>query len=122
MTATDVIARQNRAVRRLRRLFKIERAGGFDRRPPATVRRLVERRAVLIDDLLNLDRMRRSVVSRDSEELEQAIAELGREVRQSLHTARIRLGRLSGDLRMRCGPGLTTGIRDRPNGRLLGEI
>jgi len=120
-TGTDMIAREARAARRLGRLFKIERAGGFDRRPTATVCHLLERRGALVAELLLLDGMRRSLPSPHSTELEQALLELESEVRQSLHHSQSRMERLWTDLRLRRGAGPPTGIRDSAAGRLLGR-
>jgi|SRR5208282_4079553 len=120
-TGTDVIAREARAARRLGCLFKIERAGGFDRRPAAMARRLLDRRGALVTELLLLDGMRRSLHSPDSVELDQALRELASEVRQSLHHSERPMERLGTDLRLRYGAGLPTGIRDSADGRLLGR-
>ncbi len=120
-TGTDMIFQEARAARRLGRLFKIERAGGFDRRPAATVRRLLERRGALVTELVLLDGKRRSRRSPYSTELEQALRELASEVRQSLHHSESRMERLWTDLRLRRNAGPPTGIRDSAVGRLLGR-
>jgi hypothetical protein len=120
-TGTDTIVRVSRAARRLGRLFKIERAGGFDRRPLATVRRLIERRGTLVEELLLLGGMRSRLAAPRSAELEQALGELAREVNQSLHPAERKVDHLGGDLRLRSREGLPTGIRNGASGRLLGE-
>jgi hypothetical protein len=117
----DVIAYEARAARRLGRLFKIERAGGFDRRPAATVRRLVERRGAIIAELFRLERMRRSLPPARLAELDQALRELASEVGRSLHHSKTRIERLGADLRLRGGGGPPTGLRDRAPGRLLGQ-
>jgi hypothetical protein len=118
---TDMEVRESRAARRLGRLFKIERTGGFDRRPVATVRRLIERRGALVKELLLLDGMRRSDASPRSAELERVLRELAREVTQSLCHSQVRLDRLGTDLRLRRCEGVSTGVRDGANGRLLGR-
>ncbi len=118
---TDMTIRESRAARRLGRLFKIERAGGFDRRPVATVRRLIERRGALVTELLLLDGTRRSHASPRSAELEQVLGELAREVNQSLHDSETRVERLGTDLRLRRSDGVSTGVRDGASGHLLGR-
>lgn len=123
MTGTDneTMLRQSRAAWRLIRLFKIERDGGFARRPPSTVRRLVERRGGLVEELLRLDAVRRALACPRSAELDQALGELGREVDRAMNVAREMVEQLGGDLRMRQGGGAATGIRDGAKGRLLGK-
>src|SRR5713101_415810 len=118
---TDMTIRESRAARRLGRLFKIERAGGFDRRPVATVRRLIERRGALVTELLLLDGIRRSHASPRSAELEQVLGELAREVNLSLHHSETRVERLGTDLRLRRSEGVSTGVRGSASGRLLGR-
>jgi hypothetical protein len=105
----------------LGRLFKIESAGGYGRRPVAMVRRLIERRGALVKELLLLDGVRRSLPSAGSAELDQALGGLARQVHGSLHLAEARLERLGRDLRIRRGEGLPTVIRDSAIGHLLGR-
>jgi hypothetical protein len=107
--------------RRLGRLFKIERAGGFDRRLGATVRRLIERRGTLVSELLLIDGTRRALNPPRSAELEQALAELAREVNGLLHHSQTQVERLHTDLRLRRGEGMPTGVRDGAGGLLLGR-
>jgi hypothetical protein len=118
---TEIIVRESRAARRLGRLFKIERAGGFDRRPVATVERLIERRGILVSELLLIDGMRRALNSPRSAELEQALAELAREVSGSLHGSQTQVERLNAELHLRRGKGMPTGVRDGASGLLLGR-
>jgi hypothetical protein len=118
---TEIIVRESRAARRLGRLFKIERAGGFNRRPVATVQRLVERRGILVSELLVIDGKRRALNSPRSAELEQALAELAREVSGSLHGSQTQVERLHAELRFRRGKGMPTGVRDGASGLLLGR-
>jgi hypothetical protein len=120
-STAEMIVRESRAARRLGRLFKIERAGGFDRRPVATVRRLIERRGTLVSELLVIDGMRRALNPPHSAELEQALAELAREVNGSLHHSQTQVERLHTDLRLRRGEGMPTGVRDGASGLLLGR-
>jgi hypothetical protein len=117
----EMIVRESRTARRLGRLFKIERAGGFDRRSRATVQRLIERRGALVNELLRLDGMRRSRNAPSSPELEQALAKLASEVDGSLHHSQARVEQLLTDLRLRRGQGEPTGVRDRASGLLLGR-
>ena len=119
-TATDTILREVRIAGRLSRLFKIERCGGFARRPVGTVQRLLERRSTLVEQLLLLDSARRTFASPVSVELGYALRELARELHRSLPSAENRLYRLGRDLRSQQGHGLTTGIRNCATGRLLG--
>jgi hypothetical protein len=115
------IIREKCLAQRLARLFKIERDGGFDRRSVETVQRLIKRRDAIVEELLSLDGMRRSLGLLHSAELEQALQQLAREVNFSSCFAEMKLDRLGRDLRARSGEGLPTGIRDSANGRLLGK-
>ena len=112
---------ESRAARRLRRLFRIEHTGGFERRPFGIRRQLIERRAALVEELVALDSMRRSHSEPRSAELDQALAELTGEVSGVLDLARTRVERITADLRIRHGEGLSTGIRDTGVGQLLGK-
>jgi hypothetical protein len=119
--AVDTIVRKKRIAHRLRRLFKIERVGGFNRLPVATVHRLIARRSALVEELILFDDGRRSAASSHSAEFEGAIVDLAREVELSLTLAQMRVERLGRDLRLRRGETLLTGIRDGAYGRLLGK-
>jgi hypothetical protein len=118
---TVTMGRESRAARRLGRLFRIERAGGFDRRPAAVVQRLIERRGSLVEELLLLDAMCRSLDLPRSVELEQALEDLASEVGRSLCHSQTRVERLYTDLRLRHGAGFSTGVRDGAGGLLLGR-
>ena len=120
-TKSDLHLRESRTARRLGRLFKIECGGGFDRLPLVTIWRIIERRDAVIRELLKLDDLRRSLAPSRSAELDQAIRELARNVTQASNCARSRAEKIDGDLRARRGEGITTGIRGRPEGQLLGR-
>ena len=119
--AQDCITVERRAARRLGRLFRVERGGGFERRPIATVERLVSRRGTLIEELLRLDRARRTERRPLSAALRQAMAELKSEIEQSLAVAEARCEGLRTELRLLNGEGLPTGVRDNRSGRLIGR-
>ena len=117
-----MVLRESHAARRLARLFKIERDGGFDRWPIATAQRLIERRGALMKELLIMDGMRRSLVAPRSAELDRALAELAGVVNRALSLARTRVDQIEKDLCVRRGESLPTGIRDSGgNGHLLGK-
>jgi hypothetical protein len=118
----DIIRRESRAARRLGRLLRVEAAGGFRRRPTDIVRRLIERRDMIIEQLLQLDVMRRSLGSPRTAALEEALEELAHNVNTALQFAHERMEQISGDLRMRHGEGLRTGISNAVVGQLLGSI
>jgi len=118
----DALLQESRAARRLGRLFRIERVGGFDRRPAATVRRLIERRGALLEELMQFENRRRSLAVPRNAELDRAVAELASELSQALNFAQSRVDRIGLDLRIRQGEGLGTGIRNNANGRMLGKI
>ena len=118
---TVLIRRECRAVRRLVRLFRIERRGGFARWPAATVSRLVERRGALVDDLLRLDARRQSLAPWVTADLGVAMGALAREVRLGEQRCLERLAELGAELTRRREPGATTGLRDGAGGQLLGS-
>jgi hypothetical protein len=101
-----------RTARRLARLFRIERRGGFDRRPAAIIGRLIERRGALVAALVATDLRRRAVAVRPTAGLDQAIAALSGEVRRALPCAQRRLEQIGKDLRLSRGEGWSTGILD----------
>jgi hypothetical protein len=112
---------ESRTARRLNRLFRIENADAFARRPVGTHRRLIERRAVLVEQLLVLDDARRSLCEPRSPELDRALMELTRAVTQALAPARARVKRIEEDLRVRQSRTASTGLRDIGIGRMLGR-
>jgi len=119
--AGELALRESRAAGRLGRLFRIERAGRFARRPVEIVWRLIGRRARLVDELMRLDAARRLLAAPIPAELDAAIGELAREVDQSRALCVARVGTLGGELERRRGAGTATGLRDRGDGRLLGS-
>jgi len=122
VSGSDPTMRESRAVRRLGRLFKIERAGGFARRPAETVWRLIARRSMLMTELSRLERQRRAASAPSSPELEAALAELAREVDLSRQYGLMLVEELGAELRARRGNGVATGLRDHsPGSRLLGR-
>jgi hypothetical protein len=113
--------RESHAALRLARLFRIERSGGFDRRPVMVASRLIERRGVLIAALVAIDCERRRA-AQTSPALDQAMAELAREAALSREHVAMRLQQIGKDLRLSRGEGLPSGIRNRIGGRSLGKI
>jgi uncharacterized protein YhdP len=76
---------------------------------------------MLVSELLLIDGLRRTLNPPRSAELEQALAELAREVNRSLHHSQNQVARLHTDLRLRRGEGMPTGVRDGVGGLLLGR-
>ena len=107
-----------RTARRLSRLFRIERAGGFDRRPAATVRRVIERREALIEELIAFQ-LRHS--NAPSPALLRALAELADEVGRSRDYAETQLEKLRMELGLRHGERPASGLRGGVSGQLLGR-
>lgn len=119
--ATDLDACESRLVRRLGRLFRIERAGRFDERSPLTVQRMIKRRDAVIDELLALDADRRDAIGAPSADLVRALTDLSLEVQQSREPAAARLRRLEAEIRRRATEAPAIGLRKNPGGRLLGS-
>lgn len=101
-------------MRRLARLFRIERRGLLIRRPAELIGRLVERRGALVAALLTGE-LRRGA------ELDRALAELSRETCRALPHAQLRLQQIANDLRLTRGEGSPSGLRDHGNGHPLGK-
>jgi hypothetical protein len=119
--ASALTRRECRVARRLARLFRIERSGGFARRPRDVVRRMVDRRAQLIDELVRLEEYRRSLEPGTLPELDVAIGTLAREVDCTEQHCLERLAEIGDELRRRRGVGTRTGLRDGASGQLLGR-
>jgi predicted transcriptional regulator len=118
---SDLTMLERRAARRLARLFRIGRSERGERRPIEAEWRLIRWRRQLLEELIRLDTRRRSLAAPLSPELDAAIDELAREVRQSQPHCRARIETLGGELRQRQGGGAATGLRDSADGRLLGR-
>jgi len=120
--ATPLARKECRLARRLARLFRIERTGGLTRRPRDIARRIVDRRAQLIDELVRLEECRRSLEPWTLPELDVAMGILAREVRSTEQHCLERLAEIGDELRRRRGIGIRTGLRDGTSGQLLGRV
>ncbi len=115
---SDPEADARRIARRLSRLFRIERCGGFDRRPAETVRRMIERRDALIDALIAFQRQHEKA---PSPAFLQSLAELADEARHAQEYAEAQVVRLRAELGLRRGDGRPTGLRGGAEGQLIGR-
>lgn len=113
--------REIRVARRLVRLFRIERSGGFARRSNATVQQLLERRGVLIDELLRLEAKRRSFTAWTPAELDLAMVALKLEADRAERSCQALFARLGAELGRLHGASEPTGLRDGAGGQLLGR-
>jgi hypothetical protein len=120
MTPADPTVQVSRTARRLARLFRIERCGGFERRPIETMRRLTERRGQLVEELMRLDAERRSFAPWVTTDLDRSMWVLTRAIDGLHDDVAARLDRLGAELRLRRGEGTATGLRDG-GGQLLGR-
>lgn len=107
-----------RTARRLCRLFRIERAGGFERRGAALAQRMIERREALIRALIIFQRGH-SVPP--SAALLRSLMELAEEVRWSRDYAARQLETLRAELELRRGEGASSGLGGWVGGQLLGR-
>ena len=119
--AAMLVRQEYRAACRLARLFRIERSGRFFGRSSETVRRLIERRGHLVDELTRMDAARRSLVPRKPTELDRAMGELAKEVGSAERRCLELLAELGEELRRRRKAGAATGLRDGAAGQLLGH-
>jgi hypothetical protein len=122
--ADDGIAlmeREYRAARRLARLFRIERSDRFERWPNKIIRRLLDRRSCLIDELLRLDEKRRSRGPSAPAELDLAMGALAQEVGRAERHCLNRVAALEAELDRRRDRRRATGLRDGAAGQLLGR-
>ena len=118
---TPIVARECRVARRLARLFRIERCGVLARRPRDIVRRMIDRRAQLIDELVRLEACRRSLEPWTLPELDVAMGMLAREVNCTEQYCLERLAEIGDELRRRRGVGAGSGLRESTTGRFLGR-
>lgn len=118
--ADEVATREARAARRLLRLFRIERSGGFERRPAEIGWRLISRRGDLLAELAALERRRRALAAPPSPELAAALGDLAREAAWSRSRAETLASALADEIETRRRPAATSGLRDG-GGRLLGQ-
>ena len=121
-TAEALAQQEQRLARRLARLFRFERTGRFRRWPNEVTGRLVGRRGELIDELMRLERRRRSFEPWNLGELDTAMGVLSREVEFGEQRCLERLAELGAELDRRRGIGAATGLRgDGGAGQLLGR-
>src|SRR5580704_8769831 len=118
--ASDPTARQSRIVRRLGRLFRLERVGAFSRRSAETAWRLIARRGDLMAELTRLERHRREARVPPSPDLGSAVKELAAEVALSRTFGETLAAGAGTELRARRGVAAPSGLRDGGGGRLLG--
>jgi hypothetical protein len=115
------MTRQSLIARRLRRLFRLERAGAFARRPAEIVWRLIARRAQLMAELSGVERRRHEARVPPSPELHEAVGELAAEVALSRTYCETLAAGLGTELRARRGQTAPSGLRGAGGGRLLGS-
>lgn len=110
------------ATRRLARLFRLERLGRLERCPAAMARRLIERRAALIDAVIAGAEYRRraDAAAAHPPALIDALDELALEVGRCRPAAERRLRELTDELSLRRGEAPPSGLRGGAGGRLLG--
>lgn len=118
----DLAVCECRAARRLTRLFRIERLGRFERHPIETVRQLIGRRAMLVDELAQLEVKRRALGAPLPLELGAALGELAHEVGAARQSCLARAEQLAAELAQRRGEGRATGLRGGSAGQLLGSV
>jgi hypothetical protein len=121
MSAADIVTTECRLARRLGRLFRIERSGGFARRPQPVASRCISRRGALIEALMQTEVDRRAASAPISPELRDAAQALWDEVGRSRASADARLERLETELRTVSGLGPPSGLRGSTTGRLIGR-
>ena len=118
--AGDLVIRETRTIRRIGRLFRLERAGRFERRPMETIRRLIARRGRLVEELTEMETRRRLLGGPLPPELGAALDELANEVGATRQSCEARIDGLDAELRRRRGEGTATGLRGG-GGLLLGR-
>jgi hypothetical protein len=109
------------AAARLARLFRIERSGALARRPPDIAARLVERRGILIEQLMQLEARRRAFAAPAPAPLDAALAALRHETAAAEDFCRELLAHLGGELDRVRGAAPASGVRGGATGRLLGS-
>jgi hypothetical protein len=119
--ACDLDTWETRTVRRLTRLFRAERRGGFERRSPRAVQQLIERRGAMIDALIEAETRRRRSATEPSPPFAAALTGLVIEVRRCREPIATRLGWIEAELRLRSGDAPGSGVRGGGGGQLLGR-
>lgn len=118
---SNLTLREYRLLRRLARLFRIERKGGFARRTAPLAARLIHRRGLLLDQLVAIEIERNDSAAAPSRELRGAVDALAQEIERARRSAETRLAMLRADLRALGGEGIPTGMRNRAAGRVIGR-
>lgn len=119
--ADDIALRESRLARRLGRLFRVERGGGFARHSPRLTDEVLRRRGVLIDELVATETDRRAQGLPSSPELRAAVEDLSRELVLSRRCVDARVEELTAELRAARGEGGLSGIRNGPHSRVIGR-
>lgn len=117
----DILNEESRLVRRLDRLFRIERGGALTRRPNALGELLHGRRDAIIEDLMRADATRRALKITASAELQQAVEALASELARSRDAIDVRVRQLREDWHILRGDGVPTGMRHSLQRRLVGK-
>jgi hypothetical protein len=118
---TELMRTEIAIARRLARLFRLERSGHLRRRPVETVRRLIDRRGRLIDELTQLEERRRSLAPWVPDELGSTMGALAQEVERGEQRCLEFLAEIGARRSQLRGKGTATGLRDGADGRLLGR-
>lgn len=108
-------------IARLARLFRAERRGLFERRPPDMVATLLQRRGRCITLLLRLEQERRRHAPGSDPVLDAAVVTLGAEIDAAsgyVSAARVRAG---AELRQLRGQGEASGLPGSSSGTILGR-
>jgi len=117
----ELMRKEIQVARHLARLFRLERSGHWRRRSAETVRRLIDRRGRLIDELAQLDERRRSLAPWVVDELDLTMGTLAREVEQGEQRCLEFLAEIGARLSRLRGEGTATGLRNGTDGQLLGR-
>jgi len=118
---TALTRRQIQIVRRLSRLFRVDRCGRLRRRGIDTVRRLIDRRGALIEELMQVDARRRAFASGTPGELDLAMMSFATEIEQGGRHCLAALAELGAELGRLRGEGAASGLRGESAGQLLGR-
>lgn len=121
MSRDALVERERHMMRRLSRLFRLERNGRLDRWPIGSVFALVTRRSRCIKELMTLDAERRRCGGKPDRRLDDAAQALAREIDEALRPVEARAERLRSDVKVLRGEGSTSGMKGFSAGKILGR-
>ena len=121
MSGDALAERELRVMRRLSRLFRLERDGRLERWPMRFDFALIARRGRCIEELMTLDAERRRCGAAADHRLHGAAQALAQEIDGTLKPTEARAERLRSDVKVLRGEGSNSGKKGFSTGKILGR-